>query len=133
MARVRTRVNEPNWARDKAEARNRIATQVSISAQSHVQQSIVSQGRHISGKMLESVYRVRQPDVGERTTYRVGSSLDYFAYQNYGAGPIRPIRAKALKLHWRREGRITFAKGTSGIPAGRFLEQAISRIRLGDW
>ena len=133
MTRVRTRVRETNWASDKADARERVGEPFAHLGQQMVRSHVDLSGRTYTGRMRDSVYVKRVPDPEPDTsTWHVGSSLDYFRYQNDGVGPIFVRRAKALTIKLRRQGRVILRPRTyKPVTPGRFLEKALASLKSG--
>lgn len=131
MTRVRTRVREANWARDREEARTNLGEPFARRGQSLVKMQVDMSGRTYTGRMRDSVYSRRMPDPEPDTsTWHVGSSLDYFRYQNDGVGPIFVRRAKALTIKLRRQGRVILRPRTyKPVTPGRFLEKALAVLK----
>ena len=61
----------------------------------------------------------------------IKSPAKYVGFVNYGTGPIRPVKAKAL--HWNKGGDV-FAMSTKGQKGQHFIERAIKTVtpRLDD-
>lgn len=133
--RVRTRVREANWASDKADARQRVGEDFARTAYRNMGSEVIRSGRVISGRMLYSIYDKPMPSKDpERSTWHVGSALDYFAYQNYGMGPIFPVRASALTLHFRRQGfTLVRARTFQPVAPGDFLKGTLASLKNYTW
>lgn len=127
---TRTRLYRTRWEGTKLEARLGVSRKAANRAQRYTKEEIVRSGRVRTGRMVKSVYVRPTRGIGkERTTYAVGSSLDYFTYQNQGFGPIVAKRAKALKITLRN-GVVLFRKRTTRpVAPGHFLQKAIRRLR----
>ncbi len=83
-----------------------------------------------TGALAASIVSVKVSD-GEVVAYKIGSHLDYAAYQEYGTGPIYARPGGVLRFE--SGGKIVFARRTSGVPATHFMARAAATINITDF
>lgn len=65
--------------------------------------------------------------------YKVYSDLFYSYYQEKGIGPVRPVRAKALRFKPKGSGKFVFAQRTRGFEGGHFFRRAMRSLSIRDF
>jgi hypothetical protein len=98
-----------------------------------VRQNIRSKDLIRTGHMMSSMTARRRGTAGLVTTYEVGSPMKYVDYQEFGTGPIYPVRAKALRFMPKGMNTYVFAARTRGVPARRFMKEALDALRTQDF
>src|SRR5690606_6421072 len=78
-------------------------------------ENVVRAGRVRTGKMRDTIRAGKAMNQGTRVRIQVNSGVPYSVYQEYGIGPVVPIRAKALRFT-PKGGGVVFAKRTKGFP-----------------
>lgn len=97
-------------------------------------QRITKAGRVDSGAMRQSVRAEEHSFSQTRCTWRVGSGLFYFIYQEKGVdGPVYPRRAKVLRFQPKGSSGFVFARKTKGFPGGHFLTGALRDLTRADF
>lgn len=91
--------------------------------------NIRASGRRNTGKMHDSIRVVQTGDA----KYSVGSDLPYYKFQEFGRGPVRPIRAKFLRFKPKGSNKFVFAKYVRPDPGGHFLRDARRALSLRDF
>jgi Bacteriophage HK97-gp10, putative tail-component len=86
-----------------------------------------------SGDLTRSINYRKVSQTSTVAVYSVGSDLFYAPYQEFGTGPIYPVRAKILRFVPAGSATYVFAKRTSGVPATHFLGRAYSSVSLRDF
>lgn len=110
-------------------AGDRAAGRAAETTQRRVREGIVATDRIGSGKMLDGVAVTRQgPGL-----YRVSSSESYARFQEFGRGPVRPIRAKALRFKPKGSSSYVFATYVRPDPGGHFYERALAALSVRDF
>lgn len=98
-------------------------------SQLRVKEGIALTDRIRTGKMLNQIeVRRRAP-----ARYQVRSDMPYSGYQEFGRGPVRPIRAKALRFQPKGLNAFVFAKYVKADPGGHFFRRALRRISTRDF
>lgn len=109
--------------------RREAVERASAITEKRVKANIISSGRVDTGKMHETIHQQ------EQTPYQraVTSNLHYTIYQEKGIGPVRPVKAKALRFKPKGSGTFVFAMRTKGFPGAHFFQKAFESIRLQDF
>lgn len=127
------RLHESAWGQVKMGVRRRVATVTANRIQRLVKEEVTRSGRVRTGAMRDSVYVRPSVSAGEKTTYRVGSDLDYFTYQNEGFGPVQAKSAKALTIKLPNGQTILRKRTTKPVSPGHFLQKAANRAFFSGW
>ncbi len=122
-------MNSAKLQRIMQEAADRTASRAAGQTQLRVKEGIVLTDRIRSGRMLDGI-EVRE--VGP-AKFQVRSDVPYVQYQEHGRGPVRPIRAKALRFRPKGSSGFVFAKFVRADPGGHFFKRALSLLGLRDW
>ena len=83
-----------------------------------------------TGALAASITITKVSD-GLKVTYRIGSPLQYARYQEFGTGPIVPVRSKVLRF--KAGGVTVFAHRTRGVPATHFMARASRMLTIADF
>lgn len=124
----RSRIHRTRWAGVKLEARVGTSRRAADHAQRVTKTLITTSGRVWTGRMRNSVYVRPTISRPERTSWAIGSSLQYFTYQNEGVGPIFARRGM-LRIRLRT-GVIYRPRTYVPVRGGKFLQGAITNLRL---
>jgi hypothetical protein len=100
---------------------------------SRARAAIRAKDRYRTGHMIYSMGYQRRGGISLKTVYEVGSPLRYMDYQEFGTGPIYPVRAKALRFMPKGGTVYVFARRTKGVPAGRFMREAQRQLTSRDF
>ena len=84
--------------------------------------NLTSASRVNTGKLRDSIKATRTMQTPTVSTWSVGTDLFYAGWQEYGRGPVRPIRAKVLRF--RPKGSSTFIfRPYAGPAAGAYYQR----------
>ena len=96
-------------------------------------ENVVRAGRVRTGKMRDTIKAGKAVRHGSRVRIQVNSGVPYSVYQEYGIGPVVPIRAKALRFVPKGGGGVVFAKRTRGFPGAFFMRDALRALNVQDF
>ena len=96
-------------------------------------QNLTAAGRVNTGKLRDSIKATRTMQTPTVSTWSVGTDLFYAGWQEYGRGPVRPVKAKVLR--WRPKGSSTFIfRPYAGPAAGaHYLRDAYRTTTVQDF
>lgn len=93
-----------------------------------------SKAPHRTGRLRNTIQAWKQSGSGRSVVYRVGpKGLAYGVYQEFGTGPIVPVRKKFLRFVPKGGNTFVFAKRTRGVPAVHYMEQAYNQLSARDY
>ena len=127
MGGVRIRINEAAMTAELNKATRKSALRGAQSAQKKVRNNM--RMRRNTGRMISSVHM--RPVGANR--YRIFSDLYYTKYQEYGIGPVRPVKAKALRFKPKGSSTFVFAQRTRGFKGGFFFKRALRSMKVSDF
>lgn len=127
--RARFDIDTAKIRREQHHIADRTASRAAAVTQMRVKEGIVLTDRVGTGKMLN---RVAVREVGP-ARYQVRSDEPYSYWQEHGRGPVRPIRAKALRFKPKGMNAFVFAKYVRPDPGGHFFRRALSRLSRRDF
>lgn len=110
----------------KAEAM--VARAASVT-QMRVKEGIALTDRIRTGRMLNGIEARRIAPL----LYQVRSDEPYARYQEFGRGPVRPVRAKALRFVPKGANHYVFAQYVRADPGGGFFQRAMRSLSLRDF
>lgn len=108
---------------------DRTASRAASVTQQRVKEGITLTDRIRTGRMLN---RVESREVGP-AKFQVRSDEPYSYWQEFGRGPVRPIRAKALRFQPKGLNAFVFAKYVRPDPGGHFFRRAKQRLSRRDF
>ena len=89
---------------------------------------------HRTGRLRESIQAWKQSGSGRSVVYRVGpKGLAYGVYQEFGTGPIVPVKRKVLRFVPKGGLNFVFTKRTKGVPAVHYMESAYNQLSVRDY
>lgn len=103
-----------------------LAARGAESARREVISGILHTDRIRSGAMMSSVHVKRESP----TQYRVGTPVRYGRWQEFGRGPVVPIRARVLRFRPKGVNTFVFAKRVRADPGGHFFARAVKAMRV---
>lgn len=127
--KARINIDEAAIRRRLARERDRTSSRAASVAQMRVKEGIALTDRVRTGKMLNRV-EVREVGPGR---FQVRSDEPYTRYQEFGRGPVRPVRAKALRFKPKGANYFVFAKYVKPDPGGHFFARALRLMRRRDF
>lgn len=98
-----------------------------------IQSEIVASGRMDTGAMHRSIEVSPVAQSPEKSSFKVGSSKDYFKYQDQGIGPVTAKSGKVLAFSPKGMSATIFRPRTRGFPGAQFLRKARARLSVRDW
>lgn len=119
--RARFAIDERAIRREMERVAEQGAARAASTAQMRVKEGIALTDRVGTGKMLNQI-GVRRTGLAH---YRVFSDMPYAGWQEFGRGPVRPIRAKALRFKPKGMNAFVFARYVRPDPGGHFFERAL--------
>lgn len=95
---------------------------------------IMSEGRVNTGRMAEDI-NVTRLGTGSAmvAAYQVSADTPYAVYQEEGRGPVRPVRAKALRFSPKRSGKIVFSQYAGPVSGIHFMRRAADSLTASDF
>ena len=127
--RARFNIDERASRRHVERHADRTASRAAAVTQMRVKEGIAATDRIRTGSMLNSVH-IRE--VGP-AHFEVRSDEFYAYWQEHGRGPVRPIRAKALRFQPKGLNAFVFAKYVRADPGGHFYRRALARLSRRDF
>lgn len=127
--RARFAIDQRAIQRKLDQIADRTASRAAAVTQMRVKEGIAATDRIRTGRMLNRVYI---SEVG-RAHYQVRSDEPYAHWQESGRGPVRPIRAKALRFQPKGLNAFVFAKYVRADPGGHFYRRALARLSRRDF
>jgi hypothetical protein len=103
-----------------AEATNAASQRAAYRVRDRAKQNLTSAGRVNTGKLRDSIKATRTVQTPTVSTWSVGSDLFYAGWQEFGRGPVRPIRAKVLRFKPKGSSVFIF-RGYAGPATGAFF------------
>lgn len=122
--RVSSHVNYPVVVRVSHNVAQKTAEKTAERVQKHARRFAPVK----TGYLRENILIFRGMDTGFVVRYTVIPMASYSIYQEWGTGPIYPVRAKALR--WEDHGVVVFAAHTRGVPAVHYMAKAAAAIKL---
>lgn len=127
--RARFDIDVAKIRREQHHFADRTASRAAAVTQMRVKEGIAATDRIRTGRMLN---RVHVKEVGP-ARFQVRSDEPYSHWQERGRGPVRPIRAKALRFKPKGLNAFVFAKYVRPDPGGHFFQRALSRLSRRDF
>lgn len=93
-----------------------------------------AKGRRRTGALSRSIRaRLEKRDSASRVRYSVGSSLTYAQYQEFGIGPVEPVKAKVLRFKPKGSATFIFRPRTRGFEGAHAFRDALNSITVKDF
>lgn len=127
--RARYDINVARITREQHRIADRTSSRAASITQMRVKEGIALTDRVRTGKMLNRVH-VRQVAPAR---YQVRSDEPYSHWQERGRGPVRPVRAKALRFKPKGAEYFVFAQYVRPDPGGHFFKRALQLARVEDF
>lgn len=127
--RARFDIDTKAIRREQLRHADRTASRAAAVTQLRVKEGIALTDRVASAKMLN---RVSVREVAP-ALYQVRSDQPYSYWQEHGRGPVRPVRAKALRFKPKGAEFFVFAQYVRPDPGGHFFKRALRLLRARDF
>lgn len=98
-------------------------------ARQRVRENITASGRIDTRRMWKSI---AIKGTG-KSWWKVYTTVPYAKYQEHGIGPVRPVRAKALRFTPKGSNAVVFAQRTRGFPGAHFFKKATASLTARDF
>ena len=120
--RARFAIDEKAIRREMSRIAEKSAARAASVSQMRVKEGIALTDRVGTGKMLNQI-GVRRTGLAR---FQVYSDMPYAGWQEYGRGPVRPVKAKALRFKPKGMNAYVFARYVRPDPGGHFFKRALS-------
>lgn len=127
--RARFDIDVKKISREQHHIADRTASRAAAIAQMRVKEGIALTDRVRTGRMLN---RVAVKEVGP-ARFQVRSDEPYSHWQERGRGPVRPVKAKALRFQPKGANYFVFAKYVRPDPGGHFFKRALRSLGRRDF
>lgn len=87
---------------------------------------------HRTGALAASI-QPRMTRRGDVSTWEVTANAPYASFQEFGTGPIVPVRAKVLRFKPKGSNVFIFRPRTRGVPAVHFMRDAARSLTVADF
>jgi hypothetical protein len=116
-----------------SEQTNTAARRAAYRVRDRAKANITSAGRVRTGKLRDSIKATQTRQSSTVSTWSVGTIVFYAGWQEWGRGPVRPIRAKALRFQPKGSSVFIFRPYAGPATGAHYLRDAYRATTVRDF
>ena len=116
-----------------ADVSNAASQRAAYRVRDRAKANLTSASRVNTGKLRDSIKATRTMQTPTVSTWSVGTDLFYAGWQEYGRGPVRPIRAKVLRFRPRGSSVFIFRPYVGPAEGVHYLRRAYQATTIQDF